>query len=147
MVWAVTRNRQVLAGVLLGLSTTIKPQLSGPLLLFYFLRPAFKTALIATGITALATVVGVAKLAIDHVTWIPKLRAAMAIVSKPGAFNDASRLNASSWQMVNLQYLLFGFLHNRTLVNTIAAAVTLILSALFVVVWRQIAIVGGGPPS
>lgn len=137
VICAVIRDRQILAGVLLGISTIMKPQLSGALLLFYFLRPAWKTAFVATGIGLLATIVGVGKLALDHVSWSASLRATMATASKPGGFNDASRLNPSAWQMVNIQYLLYGFLHNRSLVNFIAALVTLLLAALFAAVWLR----------
>jgi len=136
-IWAVTRQRSVLAGVLLGIATILKPQLSGALLLFCFLRPAMKTAWVAVGVFVTASVVGVGKLWIDGIDWIPGLRASLKGIQGPGGFNDASRLNKFAWQVVNFQYPLFGVFHNRMLVNCIAFAVVMILSLRFYVVWRR----------
>jgi hypothetical protein len=136
-IWAVTRRRYVLAGVLLGMAAILKPQLSGALLLFYFLRPARKTAWIAVAVFVAASIVGVGKLWIDEIHWVPGLRASLKGIQGPGGFNDASRMNKFAWQVVNFQYPLFGVFHNRTLINCIAFAVALILSVRFFVVWRR----------
>ena len=83
------------------------------------------------------TIVGVARLLVAGVHWLPTLLATMSNISRPGAFNDASRLNPFAWHMVNLQYALYGFMTNRPAVNGVALAVTLLLSVMFIVAWRQ----------
>lgn len=138
VVYLAAHRRWLLGGIALGLAVVIKPQMGLALLLFYVLQPRPRVWLVATGLLILLSAIGVGRLWVAHVDWMPTLHASIQAINGPGGFNDASYANYQyRWQLINLQLLLFGFLSNRALVNGLTMAIVLALGGLFMLAWKR----------
>jgi len=141
-IYLATRRRDIgdiLAGILLGIATILKPQLAGALLLFYLFQPRHRIWIVGVGLFALANFIGVARLAMARVHWLATFQATLGSIGGPGGFNDASLANAVRWQLINLQVPLFDLLSTRWQVNLLAWLIVAMLCLLFLLVWKRAA--------
>jgi hypothetical protein len=118
-------RRDLLAGLLLGLSCCIKPQIALPFLLFFGWQRRW--SVVGTSVSAMILVWAVALPPLMHrsPSWTGDWVGTMQSSTQPGGANDPSFRGAASYQLVNLQSVVGFFTDNPTIYNLIAYAVTI----------------------
>jgi hypothetical protein len=105
-VWAYARDRDLLAGALLGLATALKMQLGGPFVLYYLFIRQWRVGTLASLIVVLATTAAIARLhAFGHGMWWAQWNHNLAVSLQPGQVNDPRPMGPWRNDMVNLQTL------------------------------------------
>jgi hypothetical protein len=137
VIYLVGRGAIAPAGILLGLLVCLKPQIAGAMMLYYALSRRWRLVLISMSIFAAVFVVALLQLAVHHVHWSQSLLTNLHDASAIGAFNDPSPANASRWQLVNVQYLFYGIVSNRSLVGVLALSLTAALGLAFIWAWKR----------
>ncbi len=132
-----TEHHDIAAGILIGLSAVIKPQLAGALLLCYMVRGRPRIWVMALSLFCLFEIIGIGRLWIGHVDWVPTLKSNLAFINGPGGWNDASMMNPVRWQLINLQVPLFAILSNRVAVNGLAWAIVAVIGLFYLIALRR----------
>ena len=100
----INSGRENAGGVALGISTLLKPQLTGPFIAYYFLRRGRRGAAVAVAVCVAATVVSIGWLGINDIPWLDSWRAVMRSIMVPGSQHDP--LGPWSVQLVELRTLI-----------------------------------------
>ena len=114
------RRRDWLVGAMLVLATAIKPQMGIFFLLFALCRLRWRTWASAAIVGTALLTIGVGQMWMHNVDWIASLHDNFQSTFKPGALNDPSTANPSTYLMLNLQYPLNMVLLNSSLANIVA---------------------------
>ncbi len=130
-------DRPIMAGIILGIAVTLKPQLAGAVLIVFILQLRPRICVPAIAVAVFFVLLGVGRLWISHANWIPSLHGNLAMSTGPGRINDASRLNPEKWSMLNLQVPLFEIFSNRHLVDALAWGTVAALCVVFLVIWKR----------
>jgi hypothetical protein len=106
-VWAFSKDRLALAGILLGTATIIKLQIGAPFILYYLFIRQWRIGALASILFAVATMAAIARMqAFGINTWCADWHRNIAITLETGQINDP--LPGGPWRndMVNLQTLI-----------------------------------------
>ena len=132
--WAVlaaARQRDLMAGILIGAAAGLKPQIGLPFLAYYSLRRRwhiFSSAAILVGVLAAVAVV---RLAVSHTAWIASYVEDNRIVFAKGSLADFTESNPIRHGLVNLQLPLYNLLHDRAWANILAMVVAGVLGLMW----------------
>jgi hypothetical protein len=111
-VWAAGVREEVLAGILLGFATCLKPQLGVWFVLYYLLQKRWRMVLVASVVGVLVVTVGVLWLEAHGVAWLADfLRNArgFAVENQTVDFTEADPIR---FTLINLQVLLYSLLRS-----------------------------------
>ncbi|MFA7235494.1 MAG: glycosyltransferase family 87 protein [Phycisphaeraceae bacterium] len=128
------RERDVAAGLLLGLAMATKPQLAGLFVAYYLMRGRWRLAGVAAGLSMVLFIIGIWPLMISHIPWWSHWQSALHGLQR-GGFADFTEHGDAPYKMVNLHYAAYQLLHHRTATMVLC---TLLSAALFALgVWRS----------
>lgn len=125
------RQQASAAGVLLGLSTCIKPQLGAIFVAYYLIRRHWKTGFLASVIPVIAMLIAVARLLASHSAWQISYIANLHQMFGPGGINDFSTANPLSFQLVNLQVPMYALFHSVAGANGAAFLLAICLAGMW----------------
>lgn len=120
---AAERGQDIVAGMLLAIAVSLKPQIGLPFLLYFLLRRRWRLAGTAIGVVALVATLGVLRLTIAGTPWIENYLDHNRILFSRGSLGDFTEADPIRFGLVNLQVLLYVILHDRGLANGVALAV------------------------
>jgi hypothetical protein len=123
---AVERGQDILAGALLAIAVSLKPQIGLPFLLCFLLYRRWRLAGTAMGIIALVAVLAVLRLTIAGTPWVENYFYDNRMLFSRGSLGDFTEADPIRFGLVNLQVLLYVILHDRALANGLALAVAVI---------------------
>jgi hypothetical protein len=111
-VWAFSKERLILAGVLLGLATALKVQVGAPFILYYLFIRQWRVGTLALVLFAVATMVAIGRMhAFGIDSWWADWHRNIAATLEPNQVNDPRPGGPWRNDMVNLQVLLDVVLH------------------------------------
>jgi hypothetical protein len=117
-VWAFSKERIILAGLLLGLATALKLQVGGSFIVYYLFIRQWRVGTLAAAIFGFITLAAIARMhafGIDH--WWMDWHRNVAATLDPGQVNDPRPGGPWRNDMVNLQTLLDVALHPQFQIN------------------------------
>ena len=119
-VWAARSGLGRTAGVLLAIAVCLKPTVAGGLLLYYLIRRQRKVAIIACGFATIILIVGVSRLALAGVPWLPSYFENTRRIFAAGSLADFTRPDPVRFNMINAQVLFYGLLGSASLANLLS---------------------------
>jgi hypothetical protein len=123
---AAERGQDILAGALLAMAVSLKPQIGLPFLLYFLLCRRWRLAGTAMGIVALAGAIAVLRLTIAGAPWLENYVYDNRVLLSRGSLGDFTEANPIRFGLVNLQVLLYVILHDRAIANGLALTVSVI---------------------
>lgn len=123
---AAERRQDILAGTLLAIAVSLKPQIGLPFLLYFLVCRRWRLAGTALGIVALVAAVAVLRLTIAGTPWFENYLYDNYMLFSRGSLGDFTEANPIRFGLVNLQVLLYVILHDRAIANGLALAVGVI---------------------
>ena len=118
--WADTRGRWILSGVLLALAACLKPQLGLAFLLLPFVRMRWASGLVAVGAVGLLAAVAVGRMELAGIDWLASYRANLSGFVTQGGQADPTAANSRAFMMINLGALLSQVFASSTLANAMS---------------------------
>jgi len=117
-VFAFSKDRQILAGILLGVATAMKVQVGAPFILYYLFIRQWRVATLAAILFAVATMATIARMeSIGISTWSADWHRNVAMTLDLGQINDPRPGGPFRNDMVNLQTLLDVVIHRQLDIN------------------------------
>ena len=123
----VNQNREVTAGVLLGVACALKPQIGAPFFVYYFACRQWKVAiplLLFGGGIGLTSIIAMHA---SNIHWLGGWTQSVAATQQRGAVNDYGWTNDFRDEIVDLRILLVSFIHNLRVLQITIGFVTLML--------------------
>ena len=136
-VWAATRRRDLLAGVLLALGAALKPQVGGIFVLYYLLRGRWRVVGVSAVIGIALMLISVVPMMLRGIPWLDGWRFHMSDVERVGGYNSPLPENPMRRHMINLQMIFGGLLHSYAMVNLAAIATGVVLVVLLALAVRR----------
>ena len=137
-VWAERNGWKKTAGVLLAIAVCLKPTVAGALLLFYLVRRRWKVVRIACAATAIIAGLGVSRLAVAGVPWLPTYFENTRRMFSAGSLDDFARADAIRFDMINAQVVFYSLLKNASLADWLARLLgAALLGTWFWICWRR----------
>jgi len=134
---AAERRQDILAGTLLAIAVSLKPQIGLPFLFYYLLRRRWRLASSAIGAVAFLAVLAVLRLTIAGTPWVENYAYDNRILFSRGSLGDFTEANPIRFGLVNVQVLLYAILHDRALANGLALAVGIIAGLWWLFLFRR----------
>ena len=125
------REKDVVAGILLGVAVCMKPQIGLPFLFCYLLRRRWRLIVTASGMVVTAFLLAVIRLAISGASWLENYRTDNRVLLTTGILSDFTERDPIRFSLINLQVLFYAMLHKAAAANVLA----LIVSALLFATW------------
>jgi hypothetical protein len=125
-VWATTRQYEILAGLLLALAVSLKPQIGLPFCFYYLVRRRWRIPAVAVAAVALFFTLALLRCAISHTPWLQNYLYDARVLLGPGSLGDFTEADPLRFGLLNLHVAAYAILHNRqaaTITATIVAAV------------------------
>jgi hypothetical protein len=117
-VWAFSKDRQFLAGVLLGLATCVKLQMGLPFVAYYLFIRQWRIASVASLVFAVATLAAITRMeTMGYSNWWLDWHKNIALTLEPGQVNDPRPGGPWRNDMVNLQTLIDVVLHAQVAID------------------------------
>jgi hypothetical protein len=123
---AAERRQDIVAGTLLAIAVSLKPQIALPFLLYFLLCRRWRLAGTAMGTVALVAALAVFRLTIAGAPWLENYIYDNRVLFSRGSLNDFTEANPIRFGLVNLQVLLYVILHDRAIANGLALGVAII---------------------
>lgn len=132
-IYAARRGSLPLSGLLLGIATSVKPQIAIVAIAAFAIWRYWRPLWIAFGIASASMLIGLARAGSVQTAllWMQHFRSTLAMASAPTGVADSSALSSSSWQMVNVEALAAIFTQNRALAHIAAWLVCGLIAAVF----------------
>jgi hypothetical protein len=134
--WAAMRQRELACGVLLALSTALKPQLGGVFFLYYIFTLGRRFGYGFVAVLGLLSAIALVRMEIHGTSWLSGWLENMRLAEAPGGPNSTSTENPDRSYLLHLQIILHGLFESHWVVNALAALITVALAAAFVWIRR-----------
>jgi Glycosyltransferase family 87 len=131
-VWASSAKKDCIAGLLLALALSLKPQIGGIVWLGCVLQRRWRICAIAAAASLLLALIAIGRLELGQVDWVNSWVANYHDFVAEGRSNDPTASNVSRHHLLNLQWLLHIFLEQRWLVNLLVLG---FVGSQFAVLW------------
>jgi hypothetical protein len=136
--WCAGRERDKLAGALLGLACAVKPQIAAPFVMYYLVLRRLKIVGLSTVVVALIWAVAIGAMSVSHVNWIAGWSQSVALTTRLGGVNDYGWTNRFRDEIIDLKILLIGVFHDPQVLRAGVAGVTIVLLACYMMgFWRR----------
>lgn len=136
-VLAVARQWNIAAGVLFAVAVALKPQIGLPFLVYYLLRRRGRVVTTSVILVAVLAATAVFHLTLNHTPWGDNYRYDNTTLFARGSLGDFTESNPLRFSLVNLQVLLYTFLHHRAGANLLALVIVGVLGSLWLcLLWR-----------
>jgi hypothetical protein len=112
-VWTAEREHDILAGVLLAVSVSLKPQIGLPFLFYYLVRRRWRTAALAGAVIALLLGVSLARLSISGTPWVQNYLYDNRTLFAVGSLGDFTEKDPLRFGLINFQVAAYTLLENR----------------------------------
>jgi glycosyl transferase family 87 len=124
--WAATHQKDNLAGILIALSSCLKPQIGVLFILYYLLRRQWKIALVGIGLSTAVLIVGTGRLEFSGALWWEDFLANARAMQHHRLmnFDDPSPIR---FTMINLQVLLYAIISSSLVANAGAVLIGVVL--------------------
>ena len=134
--WGQVHDRPWLSGVCLALAISLKPQMAVLFLGLLLFRGRWKAGLWALSTLAIITALGIARMAIAGVDWLPTLQANLAALTSGGTLDPTG---PTAYLMINLQVLLHLPLMSAPpfVLDVVTYAAVAIVGSMFLLALRQ----------
>lgn len=136
-VWAIDRQQDLIAGILIGVAVGLKPQIGLPFLVYYLLRRRWRVVGVAVTLVALLAAIAILHLSLHHTPWIDNYRNDNKILFARGSLGDFTEENPIRFSLINLQVLLYTFKPDRTAATFLALAISGAMGVLWLVLLRR----------
>jgi hypothetical protein len=130
--WCAGRERDGLAGALLGLACAVKPQMAAPFVMYYLVLRRLKIAGVASLVAAAIWAVAIGAMSVSHVHWVAGWSQSVAATTRLGGVNDYGWTNRFRDEIIDLKMLLIGVFHNPLALRAAVGGVTIVLLACYV---------------
>jgi hypothetical protein len=130
--WALSRDRRFLAGLLLGLAASIKLPLAAPFAVYFLLTGEIRLCASTAAVAALTCAAGALQLNAHGIPWLTDLHRNVVQGFAPGGINDPRLGGAWRHALINVGALFFTVLDNATIVTTLTYSLVAALIAAFV---------------
>jgi hypothetical protein len=130
--WCVARQRETLAGVLLGLACAVKVQIAAPFVIYYLLRRRWSVANTAILTAAAIGTTALAAIQLTHPTWVGDWMRCVAASSQAGGVNDYSWSGPFRDEIVDLKLLLVSILPDALALRIVIECIVIGLIAWYV---------------
>ncbi len=136
VLWGQVHRRPSVSGLCLAIAISLKPQMAVLFLALLLFRAQWRPFAIAIGALAVITVIGVGRLAIAGVDWLPTIEGNLASLTR-GGINDPT--GPTAYLMINLQVLLHLLVPGQSATVLDVATFTVVagLGAAFLVALRR----------
>jgi len=121
-VWASSRGREILAGVLLAIAVGLKPQIGLPFCFYYLVRRRWRIPAVAGGLVVLLFVVAIIRCVAGGTPWVDNYLYDNRILFAHGSLGDFTEGNPIRFGLINSQVAAYALLHNRDAANLAAIA-------------------------
>jgi hypothetical protein len=136
-VWAVRRDRPILAGVILGLATAVKFQVAGPFIVFYLIIRRWRVGTVALAALAVISLIGIVPLEMHHVPWFTEWTSNAAQSLLPGMGNDPRPGAPFRNDLINVQTWLYGLISSDQIVRTLTIVIFALPASAFLMGLRR----------
>jgi hypothetical protein len=136
--WCGSRNREVFAGILLGLACALKPQIGVAFVAYYLLARRWTVSALAIGLSAAVVAVALLAMRISHVDWFSGWTHSIALTTQAGSVNDYGWVNNLRDEIMDLKMLLISGLHDTRTLRIGVEAVVLALGVWYLGVFRAV---------
>ena len=123
---AAERRQDILAGTLLSVAVSLKPQIGLPFLLYFLLCRRWRLGGTAMAIVTCLAALAVLRLTIVGTPWVESYLDDNRVLFSQGSLGDFTEANPIRFGLVNLQVMLYVVLQNRALANELGLAVGVI---------------------
>jgi Glycosyltransferase family 87 len=130
-VWAAEYDRDLLAGVLLAVAVSLKPQIGLPFLFYYLLRRRWRTAAVAAGAVATLAAIALVRLTASGTPWLENYLYDGRVLLGPGSLGDFTEKDPLRFGLVNFQVAAYTILQNRDVATVAAFAVAAIAGLIW----------------
>lgn len=129
--WCAGRDRDKLAGVLLGLACAVKPQVAAPFAVYYLVLRRLNLVGIALLVSASIWAIAILAMQASHVHWIDGWTRSIAATTALGGVNDYGWTNRFRDEIVDLKLLLVSVVHDPRLLRVIVGMIVVVLAACY----------------
>jgi hypothetical protein len=130
--WCAGNRKERLAGVILGLASALKPQLGGPLIIYYLVQKRQSIAGPAVVCGTMILLIAVAAMRISHIGWIAGWTHSIALTTQPGNVNDYGRAAPFRDEIVDLKMLVVSLIDDSRALRAAIGLIELALVAWYV---------------
>lgn len=129
--WGASKQYDVAAGILLAVSTGLKPQIGACFVLYYLIRRRWKV--VGTVLIALAAIaaIGLLRLEFAHTRWLANYLNDNHVLLQTGILANFTTTNPTRFGLVNLQVVLYPLLGRVAAANAVSAALAAVLVAMW----------------
>jgi len=127
VLWANHTGREKIAGVLLAMAICLKPTIAGGLLLYYLLRRRWSVVVTTCATAAAIVLVGISRLAVAGVRWIPSYLENSRRMFATGSVDDFTQAAKLRFNMINSQIFFGGFFSNAPTANLLSRLLGVLL--------------------
>ncbi len=134
------RQQSVVAGVLIAVAVSLKPQVGLPFLVYYLLRRRWRISAVAVSLVGILAAVAILRLAASHAPWVDSYRYNNKVLFASGSLGDFTEGNPLRYSLVNLQVLTYTLVPDRPKAIAFALTVSTVmgLAWLLLVMRRNI---------
>ena len=125
--WAIHMRRDKTAGVLLAVAICLKPTVAGGLLLYFLLRRRWRVVVTTCVVTAATAVVGLLRLAMAGVRWIPSYLENSRRMFALGSVDDFTRASGLRFNLINSQLFFGGIFNDPATADLLARLLGIVL--------------------
>src|ERR1700680_2529992 len=136
-VLAADRQWNVAAGALFGIAVGLKPQIGLPFLVYYLLRRRWRVVTTSATLLAILAAVAVLHLTMSHTPWLDNYRYDNRVLFAHGSLGDFTESDPLRFGLLNLQVLLYTFVHDRAGANVGAMVVAGVLGLLWLLLLQR----------
>jgi hypothetical protein len=134
--WLASRQREMWAGVVLGLACALKPQVAAPFVLYYLMLRRWSVGGMAVIVGGTVMSVAVLAMRISHLDWLAGWKHSIALTTQIGAVNDYGWSNTLRDEIMDLKMLLVSIVHNPALLRVGVDAVVVVLGLCYLRAFR-----------
>jgi hypothetical protein len=136
--WCASRNRDVLAGILLALACALKPQIAAAFVVYYLLLRRWSLSGIAIGLSAAVVAVALLAMRLSHIDWFASWTHSIALTTQRGAVNDYGWTNNLRDEMMDLRILLISGLHDTAVLRMAVDFIVLVAALWYLQAFRAV---------
>jgi hypothetical protein len=128
-------ERDVLAGILLGLACGLKPQVAGAFVAYYLVVRRFKLAGVAIAVGSAIGVMALAAMKLTHINWVTGWKQSILATQVLNAVNDYGWGNKFRDEIIDLKMLLVSAIHDPQMLKLAIGVIVLGLLAWYAFVF------------